>query len=168
MKKLLLLSVGVLALTTFTACQPADTAATKSEHEQNSHSKAIAHHLNKDHPMRYTEAGKTDADHIYLEEVLGEQALAKVNSWNERSVPIMQGDVYKSMKAELLEVYNSPEKIPYISYRAGMAYNFWQDETNVKGIWRRTTLESYRSDAPVWETILDIDALSKTEGKNWV
>jgi len=159
MKKLLLLGVGVLALT---ACQPADTASEQSQ------DMTTAHQLNKDLPMEYTAAGKTDADHMYLEDVLGEQALEKVKSWNERSEPLMQNDVYKAMKAELLEVYNSPEKIPYASYRAGMAYNFWQDDKHVKGIWRRTTLDSYRTDNPEWEIILDIDALAKSEGKNWV
>ncbi len=159
MKKLLLLGVGVLALT---ACQPADKQA------KDNHDTTTAYHLNKDHPMEYNAAGKTDADHLYLEEVLGDKALAKVKSWNQRSEPIMQGDVYKAMKAELLEVYNSPEKIPYVSYRAGKAYNFWQDDKHVKGIWRRTTLDSYRSDKPKWQTVLDIDALAKSEGKNWV
>jgi len=159
MKKILLLGVGVLALT---ACQPADTPM------EHSHDMVSAHHLNKDHPMEYTAAGKTDADHMYLEDVLGEKALEKVKTWNGRSEPVMQGEVYKAMKAELLEVYNSPEKIPYVSYRAGQAYNFWQDDKHVKGIWRRTSLESYRSDNPEWQTVLDIDALAETEDKNWV
>ncbi len=118
--------------------------------------------------MEYKTPGQTDADHLWLEEVTGEKALAKVTQWNERSAPLMQGETYKAMKAELLEVYNSPEKIPYASYRGGYAYNFWQDETHVKGIWRRTTMDSYRTDAPKWETILDFDALAKEEGKNWV
>ena len=41
----------------------------------------------------------------------------------------------------------------------GWFYNFWRDENHVQGIWRRTTLESYRSAAPVWETVIDVDAL---------
>ncbi len=159
MKKLLLLGFGVIALA---ACQPATKTA--------GHNLDIktAHRLNKDHPMEYTKAGQTDADHLYLEDVLGEAALEKVRDWNKRSEPLMQNDVYKAMKAELLEVYNSPEKIPYVNYRAGHAYNFWQDDKNVKGVWRRTTLGSYRSDNPKWEVVLDIDALAKAEDKNWV
>ncbi|MDP1108944.1 S9 family peptidase, partial [Klebsiella pneumoniae] len=34
--------------------------------------------------------------------------------------------------------------------------------------WRRTTLASYRTAQPQWETLLDIDALAKAEGKDWV
>lgn len=116
----------------------------------------------------YSKAGQTDADHIWLEDVEGEKALAKVTAWNAASATKMETETYRAMKAELLEVYNSPEKIPHISYRNGMAHNFWQDDTHVKGIWRTTTLESYMSDSPEWETILDFDALSKEEDKNWV
>ncbi len=50
----------------------------------------------------------------------------------------------------------------------GSLRNFWQDKDHVRGIWRKTTLESYRTAEPAWETILDIDALSKAEGANWV
>ncbi|NNE58247.1 MAG: S9 family peptidase [Hellea sp.] len=118
--------------------------------------------------ISYTEAGKTDADHLWLEEVEGEKALEKVKAWNAASAPKLQGDTYKAMKSELLEVYNSPEKIPYISYRKGEAHNFWQDDKNVRGLWRKTTLDSYMSGDPEWETILDVDALAEKDGKNWV
>lgn len=161
MKKFLLMGLCVAALT---ACQASETPDDKAMMT----SVKTAYQLNKDTPMAYTTAGQTDEDHIWLEEVLGETALAKVNDWNTASAAKMQGDVYKNMKAELLEIYNSPEKIAYISYRAGVAHNFWQDKNHVKGIWRTTTLESYASENPVWETVLDMDALAKTEGKNWV
>jgi len=163
MKKFLLLGLCAVALT---ACQPTNTSNEKTAEQ--GQSTPTAYQLNKDNPMEYAAAGQTDDDHLYLEDVLGEQALAKVKGWNERSEPLMQGDVYKAMKKELLEVYNSPEKIPYVSYRGGYAYNFWQDDKHVKGIWRRTSLDSYRTDAPEWQTILDIDALAKVEDKSWV
>lgn len=162
MKKLPLLGIGILAITVLASCGPANKTKTGN------HDTATAYQLNKDHPMEYNTAGKTDADHLYLEEVLGDKALSKVKEWNERSKPLMQGDTYKAMKAELLEVYNSPEKIPYVSYRAKRAYNFWQDDKNIKGIWRRTSLESYQKKNPKWQTILDIDELAKAENKNWV
>ncbi len=39
-------------------------------------------------------------------------------------------------------------------------YNFWRDEANPRGLWRRTTLQSYRSEAPEWDVIIDIDELA--------
>ena len=47
-------------------------------------------------------------------------------------------------------------------------YNFWQDAANPRGLWRRTTFESYRTDAPQWEVVLDVDALGQAEGVSWV
>lgn len=40
-----------------------------------------------------------------------------------------------------------------------MFYNFWQDDKHVQGIWRKTTLESYKTGSPEWKTVLDLDAL---------
>jgi prolyl oligopeptidase len=67
-----------------------------------------------------------------------------------------------------LSILQSKDKIPYVSYRGGEVHNFWQDADHVRGIWRKSTLPSYLSDSPVWETVLDIDALAKSEDKNWV
>ncbi len=47
-------------------------------------------------------------------------------------------------------------------------YNFWRDKDHPKGLWRRTTLDEYRKDQPAWETVIDLDALAKTEQENWV
>jgi prolyl oligopeptidase len=47
-------------------------------------------------------------------------------------------------------------------------YNFWKDEQHERGIWRRTSLASYRTAKPEWETVLDIDALVKAENTLWV
>ncbi len=125
-------------------------------------------HKGSSKALAYNDAGKTDEDHIWLEEVESEAALDKVKAWNAVSEAKMRGETYQAMKAEILEIVNSPEKIPFISYRNGEAHNFWQDETNVRGVWRKTTLDSYASGSPVWETVLDIDKLTKHEDKNWV
>ena len=75
---------------------------------------------------------------------------------------------FSAMEAEALEILQSKDKIPYVSYRGGEVHNFWQDATHVRGIWRKSTLESYLSDNTQWETVLDFDKLSKDEDKNWV
>ena len=38
----------------------------------------------------------------------------------------------------------------------------------MRGIWRRTSLDSYRTGKPDWKTVLDLDALAKAEKANWV
>ena len=106
---------------------------------------------------------------LWLEDVEGEEALAWVRTENERSLAVLQSDpVFEDYLAAATEIATSSDRIPYISVRDGMAYNFWQDETSVRGVWRRTSLDSYRSDAPEWETVLDFDALAEAEDANWV
>lgn len=112
---------------------------------------------------------KSDEAHLYLEEVLGERALTEVRAWNDRTLKRLTSDPrFAKMEADVLAIVNSKDKIPYGSYRQGKVQNFWQDEVHVRGIWRRTTLDSYMTATPEWETVLDIDALAKAEGKNWV
>lgn len=116
-----------------------------------------------------TTEGEGIDDRIWLEEVEGEQALTWVRAQNERSLGDLQSDPrYKKFEAEALAIVNSNERIPYGSVRDGEVYNFWQDETNVRGLWRKTSLESYRTDAPEWQTVIDFDALSAAEDANWV
>jgi prolyl oligopeptidase len=121
-----------------------------------------------------TEGGfaTTDATdpYLWLEEVEGDRAMAWVEEHNARSLGILQGDPrYDGLHEQALALVQARDRIPSPGFtREGAIDNFWQDATHVRGIWRRTTLDSYRTDAPQWETILDIDALSAAEGKNWV
>ena len=115
-----------------------------------------------------TEVVATDP-YLWLEEVEGEDALAWVRSQNERTLADLQSDPnYPAFEADAIEALTSAERIPYGSIRNGMVYNFWQDDTHVRGLWRRTSLESYATDAPEWETVLDFDKLAADEDKNWV
>ncbi len=107
--------------------------------------------------------------YLWLEEVEGERALSWVRAQNARSLSMLENDPhYEAAFDDALKVMTSDERIPYGSVRGGMVYNFWQDEQNPRGVWRRTALDSYRREQPDWETVLDIDALSKAEDANWV
>lgn len=107
--------------------------------------------------------------YLWLEEVEGEDALAWVESQNARSLEELKAHpAYAGLEAAALEVATSQERIPYGQVRDGMVYNFWQDATHVRGIWRRTPLESYKTDEPEWETVLDFDKLAADEDANWV
>jgi prolyl oligopeptidase len=75
---------------------------------------------------------------------------------------------YKQIYARTLEILDSKEKIPTPELLGETVYNFWRDDAHERGIWRRTSLASYRAAAPTWETVLDVDALAKAEGKAWV
>lgn len=108
--------------------------------------------------------------YLWLEEVEGERAMAWVREHNARSLGVLQGDPrYEGLHEQALALVQARDRIPAPGFtHDGHIDNFWQDANHVRGIWRRTTVNSYRTDAPEWETILDIDALSTAEGKNWV
>lgn len=110
-----------------------------------------------------------DDPFLWLEEVEGEDALAWVEAQNARSLEELEGDPrYEPLYEAAREIMNSEARIPYGALRNGYVYNFWQDETNPRGLWRRATLKSYLAKETEWETILDIDALADAEGENWV
>ncbi len=115
------------------------------------------------------EGGDADDPWLWLEEVEGEKALAWVLERNREAIAALESfPEFEAIRRKNLEIYNSDERIPYPDLRGEHLYNFWQDETHVRGIWRRTTLAEYRKDEPAWETVLDLDALAEKEGENWV
>jgi prolyl oligopeptidase len=105
----------------------------------------------------------------WLEEIEGERALDWVRAENARSLAILESDPhFATMRAEALAILTSPARIPIGSIHHGAVYNFWQDETHVRGLWRRASVESYRKGVPAWEVLIDFDQLAKDEGENWV
>ncbi|WP_292020764.1 MULTISPECIES: prolyl oligopeptidase family protein [unclassified Brevundimonas] len=121
-------------------------------------------------PRDLTPAGVAAADdHLALEQVDGAEAMAFVAQENRKSLAVLTGDPrYETFRAEAQAILTATDRIPSPSFLGDGVGNFWQDATNPKGVWRRTTLDSYRTATPRWETLLDIDALSRAEGKDWV
>jgi prolyl oligopeptidase len=113
----------------------------------------------------------TSADDPYrwLEEVTGERALSWVRERNAETVAELTGGTrFDTLRAEIREVLDSTDRIPYITRRGGYRYNFWRDREHPRGLWRRTTLAEYRTERPGWEILLDVDALARDEDENWV
>jgi prolyl oligopeptidase len=107
--------------------------------------------------------------YTWLEDIYGEKQLAWVKAENQRTANVIEKDPrWATNRAEALKVLDSPERLPFPSFRSGAIYNTWRDAEHVRGIIRRTTLDDYKSAAPKWETIVDYDALSKADGKSWV
>ena len=121
-------------------------------------------------PASLTPEGVNAADEfLWLEDVWGERAIAWVKQQNEKTEAAFKADPrYEPFRTEALAILTAKDRTPTPTFRAAGIDNFWQDAANVRGVWRHTTLESYRSGAPTWQTVLDIDALSKAENANWI
>ena len=105
----------------------------------------------------------------WLEDVTGTEALDWVRARNEVTLAALSGGArFASLRAEAREVLDADDRIPFARRRGEFLYNFWQDAEHPKGLWRRTTLEEYRTDRPAWEILLDVDALAAQEEENWV
>jgi prolyl oligopeptidase len=107
--------------------------------------------------------------YLWLEEVEGPRALAYVEGLNAASLPRLERQPgFEEDRQAILEQLNAPDRIAYGVFRGDYVYNFWQDETNIRGLIRRSPVEAYVDGEPVWETVLDIDALAEKEEANWV
>ena len=109
-----------------------------------------------------------DDPYLWLEDVTGDDALEWVRAHNEPTMAELCDDRFEEMRREALEVLDTDSRIPYVRRRGEYLYNFWRDATNPRGLWRRTTLDSYRTDAPDWDVVIDVDALAAADDTNWV
>ena len=117
-----------------------------------------------------TQALAADDPYTWMEEIEGARALDWARAENARSLPRLQKDPrYAGLYEQARAIATAPDRIPGVAFAGGdRLRDFWQDATHVRGLWRETDLAGYRSGAPAWRTILDVDALAKAEGANWV
>jgi prolyl oligopeptidase len=107
--------------------------------------------------------------YLWLEEVNGERATARVAEFNAEAQSRLDADPrFEPFRQEAYAILSATDRIAMPHMQDGMVFNFWQDDDHPKGIWRRATPESYRGGTPEWETVLDIDALAEAEGRDWV
>jgi prolyl oligopeptidase len=105
----------------------------------------------------------------WLEDVTGARALEWARERNVETVAeLAGGSRFEALRAEIREVLDSTDRIPYITRRGDYRYNFWRDREHPRGLWRRTTLAEYRKEHPDWDILLDVDALARDEDENWV
>jgi len=115
-------------------------------------------------------AAPGDDPYAWMEEIEGARALDWAKAENARSLPQLQNDPrYAGLYADALKIATAKDRIPSVGFAGdGNLWDYWQDAEHVRGVWRTTSVESYRTGNPEWRTVLDIDALAKAEKANWV
>lgn len=112
---------------------------------------------------------KANDEFLWLEEIESTRSLDFAKLENEKTLSALQSDPnYKGLEKDLRAIAYAKDRIPWSYPRKGYFYNFWRDEKNSRGLWRRTTLNEYKKNNPKWEIILDLDILSTNEKENWV
>jgi prolyl oligopeptidase len=127
-------------------------------------------------------AAKTvqDDPYIWLEDVESEASLAFAMEANKQCLEALgdpasgKTDTY----AKVLKVLESNDRIPHVTKLGrdvegnDILYNFWKDAANPKGLWRKTTLDSYHSATSTsptdWTTVLNLDEQAERDGIGWV
>ena len=117
-------------------------------------------------------AQDNDADdpYIWLEEIQGERALAKVDQWNADTEAVLTARAeYPLAKAWARQILDDTRQIAMPDAIQGdMVTNLWRDANNPRGLWRIASLDSYLAGTPEWRTLIDVDKLGEDEGQSWV
>ena len=114
-------------------------------------------------------AVQADDPYIWLEEFTSPRVDQWIAAHNAPTFAELEADPrYKMFYDQALAIAEAKDRNPTGRFLGGQIYNFWQDADHVRGIWRRTSAESYATATPQWETVLDLDALATAEKANWV
>ncbi len=112
---------------------------------------------------------KAADEFLWLENVTSKKSLDWVKEQNAKTEAVLKADPrYETFRKDAFGILTAQDRIPSPTFRAEGIDNFWQDAKQVRGVWRHTTVESYQTDKPKWQTVLDIDALAKKEKANWI
>jgi len=110
-----------------------------------------------------------DDPFVCLEDWTGPRAMQWVEAENKATVATLQGDPrYAGYYKQALAIASAKDRIAMPMLIHGRIYNFWRDADHPQGVWRYTSEADYASASPSWTTVLDLDALSRAEGKKWV
>ncbi len=112
---------------------------------------------------------KAADEFLWLENVASQRSLDWVKEQNAKTDAVLKADPrYEAFRKDALAILTAQDRIPVPTFRGEGVDNFWQDARQVRGVWRRTSVDSYQSDKPKWQTVLDIDALARREKANWI
>jgi prolyl oligopeptidase len=108
--------------------------------------------------------------YLWLEEIEGAKPLATVKQWNaETEAVLTKMPGFEAHRQRAAALLNDPNNIAYPNGVMGeLVANHWVDANHKRGLWRVSPLAAYIDGKPQWRTLIDVDALGKTEGKSWV
>ncbi len=104
----------------------------------------------------------------WLENINGQKSMQWVKKTNKiTQEKLANTALYKELYQQALSVLNNKSRLPVVSQKGKWLYNFWQDNKHPRGVYRKTTFKQFKKSKPKWRTVLDMDAYSKSRGKNY-
>lgn len=105
---------------------------------------------------------------IWLEDIDGQKSMQWVKTTNKTTdIKLKKDPLYNELYTQALSVLNAKSRLPVVTQKGKWLYNFWQDDKNPRGIYRRTTLNEFKKTSPNWETVLDMDKYSLQHEKKY-
>ena len=96
-----------------------------------------------------------------------EQTKAFISVENARTVDCLGACQIETLAAQLRVPLRSSKRLRY-PYRIGTwYYNLLENDTHLSGLWRRAKWETLKHGRDEWAPVLDVGALSDSEGVNW-
>ena len=109
-----------------------------------------------------------DDPYQWLEDIDGARSMEWVAQQNDVTAKRLAAlPQYAGLYRDAMAVLNASSRVPEVRQHGAWLYDLWQDPDHPRGVWRRTTLAEFRKPGTHWETLLDIDALSKQEGTRY-
>ncbi|TMQ05974.1 MAG: S9 family peptidase [Deltaproteobacteria bacterium] len=114
-------------------------------------------------------ANAADDPYLWLEDVTSDRALAWAREHNQVTQAELEAiPSFATSRDRIRAILDSKDKTPYVTKRGAHYYNFWRDDKNPRGLWRRTSLAEYRKPRPAWDVVIDLDALATQDKESWV
>ncbi len=116
-------------------------------------------------------AAAQDQDpYLWLEEIEGKAALDWVARENAATDKLIVGRPgFEADRQRARAILDDKRQISLPGAVMGdMITNFWRGAANPRGLWRQSPLDAYLAGEPEWTTLIDVDALGKTEKQSWV
>ena len=106
---------------------------------------------------------------LWLSDIHGDKATSWAAERTAKALSTLKSDPnYQKDHDSILKVLDANDRIADGALDHGDVFNFWQDASHPRGLWRKTSIADYRNANPKWDVILDIDKLDADEKTNWV
>ncbi|GMG86120.1 hypothetical protein MNKW57_04410 [Biformimicrobium ophioploci] len=104
--------------------------------------------------------------YLWLEEIESERAIEWVKKQNRvTDSRLTDTPLYKGLYQDALAALDAEDRLPEVTQKGEWLYQNYHSKANPRGLYRRIKVVSFNRGEDSWETVLDIDALSKKEGK---